>query len=208
MEDKNKKVIETYDAIAERYAETFDKKLGDKTFLDVFLSYLKEGDRVIDLGSGTGQHAKYFSDHGLIVEGIELSSEMLRIAQAQYPGIPFRQVDIRLMNYPKDSMDGIWAVYSLFHFKREVFLDVIKKIKKILKPGGIFGLVMQEGEGEVEIADPILPTEKMYIHLYSQEELMDILIDNGFKIVRQDEKEPQSKNEFPYRKLFFTARLV
>jgi predicted TPR repeat methyltransferase len=87
MLDVSKKSVEVYDKIAHQYAAAFDSQLGDKIFLDAFIRQLKREDKVIDLGSGTGQHAKYLSDNGLDVEGIELSSEMLTIAKNNYKRI-------------------------------------------------------------------------------------------------------------------------
>ena len=112
------------------------------------------------------------------------------------------------MNYKKNTFDGIWAGYSLFHINKKDFLSVIRKIKQILKPNGVLGLVMQEGKGEVEMREPLLPKEKTYLWLYSGSELKDILKKNRFKVLDYSLKKPKLKGEFPYRKLLFVAKVM
>ena len=209
MQNKNKQIIKVYDAIAEKYAEVFDEKgFSDKPFLDKFLKHLKKGRRILDLGCGSGRPAKYLFDKRMVVEGIDLSSKMIKIAKSKYPKISFKKVDMRKMKYGKNSFDGIWAGYSLFHINKKDFLSVMKKIRQISKPNGIFGLVMQEGKGEVEMKEPLLPKEKTYLWLYSTKELKDILKKNQFKILDYSFEEPKLKGEFPYRKLLFVAKII
>ena len=79
-------------------------------------------------------------------------------------------------------------------------------MKTYLKPGGVFGLVMQEGEGELERDEPFLPGEKIYLHLYTEEQLKAILKEYGFEIIEQKWKAPLHPNEFPYNKLLLIAK--
>jgi predicted SAM-dependent methyltransferase len=112
------------------------------------------------------------------------------------------------LNYEPRSIDGVWAAYSLFHLQKEDFIKIIRRIQELLKPSGIFGVVMQEGEGEVEREEPMLPGEKIYIHLYSLEELSGMLEENGFTVLAHMRKKPKSKDEFPYNKLLILSQLI
>lgn len=207
MEDKVKQVIKIYDEIAEKYDEAFDANL-DRPFLDKFLKFLKKGNKILDIGCGTGSLTNYFFKKGIIVEGIDLSTKMIEIAKGNYPKIPFRKIDIRKMNYRENSFDGVWAAYSLFHVNKKEFLKAVKKIRDILKSNGIFGLVMQEGEGETKMEDPFLPGEYIYFWLYSQKELRDILQKNGFRVLTYDSKEPEVEGELPYKKMLFIVKVI
>ncbi len=144
----------------------------------------------------------------MVVEGVDLSVEMIKIAKSKYPKVRFKQMDMRKMNYKQNSFDGVWAGYSLFHINKKDFFSVIRKIRLILKPDGILGLVMQEGKGEVEMEEPLLPEEKTYLWLYSRSELRDILKKNRFKVLDYSFKKPKLKGEFPYRKLLFVAKVM
>jgi len=205
--DKNKKAVEIYDRIAEEYSKNFDSidSESDLVFLNTFLAHLKPNSYIVDIGCGTGFSAGYFVKRGMRVEGSDLSSSMISIAKRNYPQIPFSVADMRKFS-PKEKADGVWAGYSLFHFEQEDFEETIRQVKTYLKPGGILGLVMQEGEGELERDEPFLPGEKIYLHLYTEEQLKTILSQYNFKIFEKKRKTPLHPNEFPYDKLLLIAK--
>jgi len=207
MDNRNKKAIEIYDKIAEKYSKKFDNIGSEKdlVFQNTFLSYLKFNSYVVDIGCGTGFTAGYFTKKNMRVEGLDLASNMIAIAKRNYPQIPFTVADMREFS-PKEKADAVWAGYSLFHFEQKDFEKTIKQVKTYLKPNGIFGLVMQEGEGELERDEPFLPGEKIYLHLYTEERLKSILRRYDFKIVEQKRKIPLYPNEFPYNKLFLIVK--
>ena len=78
--DKNKKAIEIYDYIAEEYAKRFDAIVSDEDlkFLNIFLSHLKPGSHIVDLGCGTGFSSGYFAKKGMKTQGVDLSSNIHR----------------------------------------------------------------------------------------------------------------------------------
>lgn len=205
MDDKNKKAIEIYDRIAEEYSKNFDGIDSELAFLNTFLTHLKPNSYVVDIGCGTGFSTDYFAKKGMRAEGADLSSGMISIAKRNYPQIQFSIADLREFK-PKETADGVWAGYSLFHFKQEDFEKTIKQIKTYLKSSGVFGLVMQEGEGELEGDEPFLPEEKIYLHLYTEKQLESILKKYGFEIIEQKRKKPLHPNEFPYNKLLLIAK--
>lgn len=207
MDDKNKKVIEIYDLIAEDYAKKFDpvESAEDLRFLNLFLSYLKPGSHTLDLGCGTGFSAGYFATKGMEVEGSDLSKSMVAIAKRNYPAIKFSIADMREFD-PGEMKDAVWAGYSLFHFGQDDMERTIEKIKTYLRTGGFLGLVMQGGHGEIEPQEPFLPEKKIYIHLYTREELATILQKHGFEIIDHGVKKAEDY-EFPYDKILLIAKL-
>lgn len=205
MDNKNKKAVEIYDKIAEEYSKNFDSidSESDLVFLNTFLSHLKQNSCIVDIGCGTGFSAGYFVKKGMRAEGSDLSSSMIAIAKRNYPSISFEVADMRDFS-PTQKADAVWAGYSLFHFEQEDFEKTIKQIRTYLKPEGIFGLVMQEGE--LERDEPFLPGEKIYLHLYTEEQLKTILQKFGFEIVEKKRKIPRHPNEFPYNKLLLITK--
>ena len=208
-EDKNKYAIRIYDLIAEDYAKNYDSIGSDEEmiFPNTFLSYLQKGDHVVDLGCGTGFSASYFVKHGMSVEGSDLSSRMIAIAKRNYPDIPFNVADMREY-IPQKEADAVWAGYSLFHFEQTELEKTLKQIKSYLKMNGIFGVVIQEGKGELERDEPFLPEEKIYLHLYTESELCELLSHNGFAVLECKRKLPLDPNEFPYNKLLAITKRI
>jgi SAM-dependent methyltransferase len=199
-------VSETYDAIASIYSDKYEAGDPDKVFLDEFLSHVEKGARVLDLGSGTGSGAKYFFDHGMRIEGIDVSGRMVKEAQRHYPEIPFRKADIRNLGHPRKKFDAIWAGYSLFHMGREDFRATLKKIRAAIRDGGIFGLTMQEGKGELQVPEPLVPGKYLLVCLYTRDELEGLLKLNGFEVISYKCRGPASALEYPYTKMLFIAR--
>lgn len=208
MKDKNKKAIEIYDAIAEDYSKTYDIPTSDESlvFQNAILSYLKPNYHIVDIGCGTGFSAEYFSNKGMIVDGIDLSSKMIEIAKKKHPDINFSVADM-IEFKPPQKVDAVYAGYSMFHFDQLDFEKTLRNIKSYLKQGGIFALVMQEGKGEIEQVEPFLPKEKIYIKLYTEKELTSLLSDHGFEILDIKRKIPKNSKEFPYNKLLIITKL-
>ena len=182
MDDKNKNAIEIYNLIAKDYAKTFDpiESEDDLKFPNMFLSHLKSGSNILDLGCGTGFSTAYFVKKGMKAQGIDLSTNMIEIAQKKYPNLAFSVADMRIFR-PNEMVDAVWAGYSLFHFEQIYLEKTIENIKSYLRPGGIFGLVIQGGSGEIEPPEPFLPEKTIYIHLYTKEEMTAILTKHGFE---------------------------
>jgi SAM-dependent methyltransferase len=199
-------VIEVYDALAEVYADHYECGNPDRPFLNEFLSHLARGARLLDVGCGTGSGTKYFFDHGMRVKGLDLSGSMIEVARRSYPYIRFTRKDIRDSNYPAGELDAIWAGYSLFHMGREDFQTVLKKIQKTLVPDGIFGLIMQEGKGDVQFPEPLCPGKSLLVCLYSIKELTEILSAKGFNVIALKRRGPISKLEYPYKKLLLVSQ--
>ena len=199
-------VIEVYDALAEVYADHYVSGNPDRPFLNEFLSHLRRGTRLLDVGCGTGSGAKYFFDHGMGVEGIDLSGSMIEVAWRNYPHIRFTHKDIRNSSYRTGHFDAIWAGYSLFHMGREDFQAVLKKIRKALVPEGTFGLIMQEGKGDVQFPEPLFPGKSLPVCLYSIEELTELLSTAGFNVIGQKRRGPVSELEYPYQKLLLVSQ--
>ena len=106
---------------------------------------------------------------------------------------------------PEEKVDAVWAGYSLFHFEKIHLEKTLESIKSYLRPQGILGIVMQGGNGEVEITEPFMPSEKIYIRLYTQEELIKLLQQYGFEIIDQNVKKA-ADYEFPYDKILLIAK--
>ncbi|MFH1142757.1 MAG: class I SAM-dependent methyltransferase, partial [Candidatus Uhrbacteria bacterium] len=192
---------------AEEYSRRYDpiESEEDLVFLNNFLVHLKSGSRIADIGCGTGYSTGYFVKKGMSAEGVDLSSSMIKIAKRNYPEIPFYNEDVREY-VAKEAVDAVWAGYCLFHLEQQDFEKTLDKIRGYLKPGGIFGLVMQEGEGELEADEPLLPGETIYVHLYTEEQIKEILSKHGFEVIEIKRKKPIYEMEFPYNKLLLIAK--
>lgn len=108
-----------------------------------FLKYIVPGGRIIDMGAGSGRDTKYFKDHGYIVEAIDASEEMCRLASV-YSGIEVRCKNICDWR-PEKNYDGIWANASLVHMSIAEIERFIIKASNCLNLNGAFYISMKSG---------------------------------------------------------------
>lgn len=102
---------------------------------DIFLSYLNNNSKILDLGCGVGRDSKYFIEKGYNVTSIDGSKEMCKIAK-ELSGLKIYEINFLDINYVNE-FDGIFACASLLHLSNEDLLVVLKKISCALKQNGI-----------------------------------------------------------------------
>ena len=106
------------------------------------------GDKVLDLGCGSGRDTKYFLEVGLKVTAVDGSEELCKRA-SDYLGIPvyhmlFQELDL------VDEYNGIWACSSILHLPKDELRTVFYKMVRALKSSGIIYTSFKYGEFEGE----------------------------------------------------------
>lgn len=139
-----------------------------------FLSYVKPGSRILDLGCGVGRDSKAFQDHGYYVEAVDGSPALCAFA-SQLLGKPVRRLLFENLDY-EDAFDAVWASASLLHVPSSSIADVLKKIRGSLKAHGIFYLSVKHGDFEGN-------RNGRYFTDYTEERLCKLLKDCGFLIL-------------------------
>ena len=164
------------------------------------------GGKIIDVGCGPGNDTGFMTSKGFEVIGIDLSKEMLNIARQKFPKINFKQQDIRELDFPANSFEGIFASFSLIHIPKKDISVILNKFYKILKRDGVIYIGLQTGKSEEGFIDePFKPGEKLFMNIISFEELKNLLIENGFSIVKKYERDPKP-GERNYTKLYVIAK--
>lgn len=111
-----------------------------------FAACLPEGGVVLDFGCGSGRDTKAFLEMGFMVDATDGSGELCAKASA-YTGIQVRQLLFKELD-AADVYDGIWACASILHLPRPELLDVLGKISKALKAGGVLYASFKYGDFE------------------------------------------------------------
>ena len=121
----------------------------------------KPGERILDLGCGTGQLTKAIADAGAEVVGIDSSANMIGTARAQYPGLAFEQADAADFSFPY-SFDAIFS-NAVLHWILDAE-SVVRCVARSLQTGGRF-VAEFGGKGNVaEIANALRITLREYGH--------------------------------------------
>lgn len=105
----------------------------------------KLGNRVLDVGSGTGKLAKWLDDMGYDVLCIDPSPEMVR--RCTEKGLKTLQSSIQEYQ-PEGQFSMIFAILSLIHVPKGEYSAQIKKLADAMPANGILFLAMIEGKEE------------------------------------------------------------
>jgi trans-aconitate 2-methyltransferase len=104
------------------------------------------GERILDLGCGTGQLTQQLAIAGATVMGIDASASMIEQAAQQYPDIPFAVADARAFQV-EQPFDAVFSNAALHWIQQPD--AVIRCIAQALQPGG--RLVAEfGGKGNIE----------------------------------------------------------
>ncbi len=111
--------------------ESFYRKL---LALDVGL----RGQRILDLGTGTGALARQFAKQGAVVAGIDISGEQIQaaktLATVEGRSVDFRVAPAEEVPFPDGSFDVITANQCWLYFDKE---KAIPEVKRLLVEDGL-----------------------------------------------------------------------
>jgi len=132
---------------------------------------------VLDLGCGPGRDAKSFREMGCEVTGVDLSSELLDIAQSLVPRARFVRMDMRRLGFAAGSFHGAWVCASFLHIPHREALATMREIHRVLSPGGFLYLSVKEGEGQG------FNEKGTFSAYYHAEELARLAREAGFEVL-------------------------
>lgn len=195
----DKKTIETYDLLAKEYdEETTDFwERFPREFIDLFAERVQErgvdeaGGEVLNVGSGPGRDGLLLKDKGLKVTCLDASSTMVELSSAR--GLTSITGDFLDLPFDENSFDGVWAYTSLLHVPKSEIDRAIVEIQRVLKPGGIFGLGLIEGDTEVYRESAGVGKPRLFTY-YSREEVEGLLKKHGFEPFYFDSMKPRSSS--------------
>lgn len=105
----------------------------------------KPGERILDLGCGSGQLTAKIAEKGAQAVGIDASAEMIAQARANFPGIEFQVGDATTFTLA-EPVDAVFSNAVLHWVKNaEAAIDCVFRS---LKPGGRFVMEMG-GKGNI-----------------------------------------------------------
>lgn len=149
MENAEKKnVYKVYNKIAAWFSENRYTGLIEKSYLDEMIALLPREATILDVGCGTGNPIlKYLISKNLHVTGVDASSEMLKIATADFPATAFILQDMRQLHLNR-KFDAIIAWHSLFHLPASDQPGMFERFEQHLNLNGILVFTSGTTHGE------------------------------------------------------------
>ena len=125
--------IEYYNKYASKiFEETVEEEVSEK-FRDEFLSYLDEGDAILDLGCGSGRDSLDFYERGYDVTPLDGAEEMCRLAEVH------TDLEVLCEKYEDmdfdDAFEGVWAREAFIHVPKDEIYEK-EELEEILTDCG------------------------------------------------------------------------
>jgi SAM-dependent methyltransferase len=194
----------SYDRVATRYERTFsaelDGKPRDRELLAAFAAAV--ADPVLEVGCGPGQVGAYLRGRGRRVIGIDLSTQMARIAAGRLDAAAV--ADMRELPVHDDIIGGLLAFYSVIHVRRRELGALLREFRRVLRPGGRVLLSVHEGDGEITSDDFLGEPVPFVATLYDLSELSAAAKGAGLDVAVAERRSPY-QGEHPTCRLYMEA---
>jgi ubiquinone/menaquinone biosynthesis C-methylase UbiE len=141
-------------------ARTYDRRYSENDYAGVeaaLVAFVGEscGQRVLEVGCGTGHWLQLIAERGISMTGLDASAQMLAHARAQAPGAALAQGSAERLPWARESFGRVFCINALHHFHDKVAF--LAETIRVLRPGG---LLMTVG------LDPHAGLDRWYIYEY------------------------------------------
>lgn len=199
------KVKDDYNKIAQHFSQT---RYAPWDEFKLFKEYIKDGQKILDSGSGNSRLYRFFKEQKLNVDyyGLDISEKLIEDAKRKYPEISdhLKVGDIIKLPYQDSQFDVIISIATFHHLPtKELRLQSLSEIYRVLKPGGYLLMTnwhlwhkpylkhfFNQFSQKISWNDFFKPWKspdgevqiQRYIHGFTKGELKRLLIKSGFNI--------------------------
>lgn len=188
----NEKIKQVFNS--QNHAENYDEKAaesnwaGPEIVFGLSYAFTKPGEKLLDMGIGTGLSSVLFHKAGLAVYGMDYSDSMLRICAEKHITEDLKYHDLLVTPYPyaSSSMNHVVSagVFHMFDDLSFIFMEV----NRILKSNGFFAFCVmdyrEKEERKITLRDKIIPGKSLSIYRYNEAEIQVLLKCHGFQLAK------------------------
>ncbi|GAB1821403.1 class I SAM-dependent methyltransferase [Herbidospora sp. RD11066] len=170
-----------YNAAASNYARDIPDRYHSTplshAMIPLFAELIPSGGRVADVGCGPGHVTAHLQMLGVDAFGLDLSPEMIALAQALHPALHFETGTMNALPVPDGTLSGVVANYSIIHTRPERLPETFAEFHRVLEPGGhvLLGFQAYDSTELAELFDhSVTPAYR-----YSPDRIAALLLDAG-----------------------------
>lgn len=192
-----RKVQLDYNRIAMEFS---NKRQGLTPDILEFEKFISKNDKVLDFGCGNGRVYELVARSQANYTGVDNSSGLIEQAKNIYPDAKFKFME-DLNDFPDNSFDIILFLAVIHHIPSEdLRAKLLSDLKRVLKPGGKLILTAWDLWSVKDNYKPLIGGDEndilydfknstgkvlaqRYIHVFSKEELDNLVAGVGLKII-------------------------
>jgi SAM-dependent methyltransferase len=174
-----------YDAIADRYAAWRVEGNPAEEFVRDLDARLPDGADVLELGCGNGRPGAVVLAARHNYTGVDISHEQLARARRLLPRAKFVEGDYTHLDAADGSLDAVAAILTLTHIPRDEHADLLARIARWLRPGGLLLASFGTGDTPGEVEQDWLGAP-MYFSGFDTETNRSLVCDAGFELLRDE----------------------
>ena len=189
--------IKHYQELAPEY-DTLSKVYGwisPQILFGLAQDYVKPGQKLLDIGIGTGQSSAPFKKLGLEIFGIDGSEEMLKVCRSKNIASDLKLVDLNQGKIPYENAQFDHIISSgVFYFFKDLN-PFFKEAKRLLKPKGIFSFTVEDSvKGEIgsylnrdnnEESEKLDKKAGVRLFTHPSNHILTLAKNNNFKLIQQ-----------------------
>jgi ubiquinone/menaquinone biosynthesis C-methylase UbiE len=179
--------IKSYDNSANEFMQKIGKLNNYDDTYDFITSLLKENDNVLDLAYGPAQISEYIKNKiDVNITGVDLSKEMIEIAKENIPNGIF--ICDSIINFKNNMEYNLIIIgFGIPYLNIEQVKECIKNNLVMLKDNGYIYVSFMNGNKHGFEKTSFGGKNKFYIYYHEQNEIINILENNGIEIIKKYE---------------------
>lgn len=149
------------------------------------INQLPPGAQILDCGCDPGMDTEKFFQLGYQVTAIDVSERFVRLTKTRVPDATVRKMDMRFLDFPTATFDGLWASFSLLHVRAADVDQTLCGFKRVLRPAGLFFTAVHRGRQTRWVKTTITRMERdTYVQEWVQAEIEGRVRFAGFRILQ------------------------
>ncbi|WP_211207279.1 class I SAM-dependent DNA methyltransferase [Stackebrandtia nassauensis] len=160
----------SYDASAEE-RDTMDDLPWKQPERERFLVELRahKATSLLEIGAGHGVSGRFYADNGLAVTCVDMSPELVERCRAK--GLDAQVMDFAELDFPEASFDAVFGMNCLLHVPRANLKAVLKSVRRVLRPGGLFYWGQYGGDSHEGVFEEDHHEPKRFFSLLTDEDI-------------------------------------